>query len=55
MKGIILKSRGQEEVFIYGVKYRKAVYFAEELKKFFVKVNGELVEVYKMNMSYTTK
>lgn len=47
-------SRGQEIVYIYGERTRRAVYQIEGEWKFFAKVNGEYIEVYHDTCFFTT-
>ena len=47
-------SLGQDIVFIYGERTRKAVYQIDGEWRFFSKVNGEYVEVYHKSMGFST-
>ena len=47
-------SRGQDIVYIYGEKTRRAVYQVEGERKFFIKTNGEYIEVYPGSTGYST-
>lgn len=54
-KQMNLKSRGgQEEVFVYGDKMRRTVYQDDE-GRFFVKVGGETIEVFRNQFSFSTR
>lgn len=46
LNGKKLISRGQEQVVVYGERFRKAVYELEGEWRFFVKFGEELVEVF---------
>ena len=46
MKGIKLESRGKEIVNLYGDTRKRTVYTIPNQWKFFVKVDGEFVEVF---------
>lgn len=54
MNGIASISRGLEDVCIYGNWIKKTVYFAKEMCKFYVKLNGEFIEVYHKANSFST-
>ena len=47
-------SRGQEIVYIYGQRTRRAVYQIEGEWEFYVKVNGEFIEVYHGSCDFST-
>lgn len=47
-------SKGQDIVYIYGERTRKAVYQIDGEWRFFVKVNGEPLEVYPATMGFST-
>lgn len=47
-------SRGQEIVYIYGQRTRRAVYQIEGEWKFFAKVDGEYIEVYHGSCDFST-
>lgn len=53
-KEVVLKSRGQEEVYINGYKYKKAVYEEVGEWRFFVKLDGEFIEVYHHDCYFST-
>lgn len=48
-----LKSRGREEVYLYGDKFNRTVYYTED-GRYFVKYYGELIEVYHKAMNFST-
>ena len=47
-------SRGQEIVYIYGERTRRAVYQIDGEWEFFVKVNGEYIEVFHRASDFST-
>ena len=55
MFGKSLISRGLEEVHVYGQKTRKTVWRVDGQNQFFVKVNGEFVEVFRLQQGFTTR
>ena len=49
-----LISQGKCEVYVYGDKFSRTVYRAEGQQRFFVKIKGELIEVYLKTMCFST-
>ena len=47
-------SRGQEIVYIYGERTRRAVYQIVGEWEFYIKVNGEFIEVYHGSCDFST-
>lgn len=52
--GQTLESRGKEKVFIYGEWTTRTVYYIPNEWRFFVKVNGEFIEVFHKSYYFST-
>ena len=55
MNGLSLISRGVEKVYIYGDWFRRTVYCHPKEWKFFVRINGEIIEVYHKSCWFSTE
>lgn len=55
INGIKLDSRGVEQVYLYGEWVRRTVYNVPNEWKFFVKINGEFVEVFHKSYFFSTE
>lgn len=55
VNNIKLENRGQEIVYIYGERTRRAVYCVPNAWKFYVKVNGEAIEVFHKSCWFSTE
>ena len=51
----MLKSRGTEIVYVYGNKCRRTVWQKDGEWKFYIKVDGELIEVYHKSCYFSTE
>lgn len=47
-------SRGQEEVSVYGERQRRAVYCIDDAWEFYIKIDGEYIEVFHYSSSFGT-
>lgn len=47
-------SIGKDIVYIYGERTNRAVYQLNGEQKFFIKANGEYIEVYPISMGFST-
>lgn len=55
MNGVSLVSRGNEIVYIYRERTRRTVYQHPDKWKFYVKMNGEFIEVYHKSCYFSTE
>ena len=55
MNGISLITRGKERVYVYGDWMTKTVYSHPDKWKFYIKLNGEFIEVYHKACWFSTK
>jgi hypothetical protein len=49
-----IHSIGKDIVYVYGERTRRAVYQVEGENKFYIKTNGEFIEVYRITMGFST-
>jgi hypothetical protein len=50
-----LKSTGSYDVYVYGDKFVRTVYRQDKDFRFFVKMDGEFLEVYRKGNYFTTR
>jgi len=55
MNGVTLNSRGIEKVYVYGDALRKTVYSHPTEWKFYIKLDGEFIEVYHKSCWFSTE